>query len=70
MREIAEFLIKQRNRVKCEKCGKEFEYSVIDDVYVYLPTGNLRICCPCCKTEYNYCVKLTKVEELDECNNS
>ena len=66
MKEIAEFLMKQKNKVKCEKCGKEFEYSVIDDVYVYLPTGNCRICCPHCKTEYNYCVRLTPVEELKQ----
>lgn len=51
MKEIAEFLMKQKNKVKCEKCGKEFEYSVIDDVYVYLPTGNCRICCPHCGYE-------------------
>ena len=44
MKEIAEFMMKQKQKVKCEKCGKEFEYSVIDDVYVYLPTGNCRIC--------------------------
>ena len=62
MKEIAEFLMKQKNKVKCEKCGKEFEYSVI----VYLPTGNCRICCPHCETEYNYCIKLTKVEELKQ----
>ena len=66
MKEIAEFMMKQKQKVKCEKCGKEFEYSVIDDVYVYLPTGNCRICCPHCKTEYNYCVRLTPVEELKQ----
>jgi hypothetical protein len=32
MKEIAEFMMKQKQKVKCEKCGKEFEYSVIDDV--------------------------------------
>ena len=66
MKEIAEFMMKQKQKVKCDKCGEEFEYSVIDDVYVYLPTGNCRICCPHCETEYNYFIKLTQEEELKQ----
>ena len=63
MRELAEYLIRKKQKVKCEKCGKEFEYSAVDDLYVYLPTGNCRICCPHCQTEYDYCVRLTQVKE-------
>ena len=49
---INDLICKSPQKVKCEKCHKEFAFTFEDNVYFDLLTMRMGLKCPHCRTEH------------------
>lgn len=56
---VGQIIAEAKQAFKCEKCGKEFEFSFWEDAYIVLGAkDSVRVRCPHCQAEYAICIDL------------
>lgn len=60
---IGKIILETLFRPKCDSCGRSFAFTLNNDVYVYLPTGRVRVRCPHCGQEHDTSLKIEAVKE-------
>ena len=64
---VSDLIIEAEQKVKCDKCNKDFSFTLKDDIFIFLGDGSVRVRCPFCESVYRIDLKLELVEEqLDE----
>lgn len=65
---VSKVLLENKNQVKCEKCGKSFNFQLGEDCVIYIPTGEVRTKCPHCNQYYNISFSFRAVQNGKKAN--
>lgn len=63
---VSDLIIESEQKVKCDKCNKEYGFTIKNDVFIYLGDGSIRVRCPHCESVYRIDLKLDLVKEQSD----